>query len=64
MRGGLRRIVTGLVEHMRAQTETTAAKFSGAMMYRLLFQPAERSDEKVRAYVLKLFHQAGFRIPT
>jgi AcrR family transcriptional regulator len=36
---------------------------SGAMIYRLFFQPEERNGEKVRTYFLKLFQQAGFRIP-
>jgi hypothetical protein len=32
-------------------------------MYRMLLQPEERIDENVRVYLLKLFQQAGFKIP-
>jgi AcrR family transcriptional regulator len=46
-----------------ADAEILGDMLSGAMIYRLLFQPEERSDKKVRAYLLKLFRQAGFRIP-
>jgi AcrR family transcriptional regulator len=46
-----------------ADTEILGDMLSGAMIYRLLFQPEERSEKKVRAYLLKLFRQAGFRIP-
>jgi AcrR family transcriptional regulator len=36
---------------------------TGTMLYHLLFQPEERTDAKVRVYLLKLFQQTGFRIP-
>src|ERR1035438_203978 len=35
----------------------------GGMLYHLLFQPEERNADKARMYLLKLFQQAGFRIP-
>ena len=36
---------------------------TGTMLYYLLFQPEERNEAKVRVYLLRLFQQAGFRIP-
>jgi len=36
---------------------------TGTMLYYLLFQPDERTEAKVRVYLLRLFEQAGFRIP-
>ena len=36
---------------------------TGTMLYYLLFQPNERTEAKVRVYLLRLFEQAGFRIP-
>jgi AcrR family transcriptional regulator len=36
---------------------------SGGMLYHLLFQPEERNADKARMYLLKLFQQAGFRVP-
>jgi AcrR family transcriptional regulator len=36
---------------------------TGTMLYYLLFQPDERTEAKVRVYLLRLFQQAGFRIP-
>jgi hypothetical protein len=37
--------------------------FSGAMLYRLLFRSGESTHKKVRAYLSKLFRQAGFKVP-
>jgi AcrR family transcriptional regulator len=42
--------------------EILADMIFGTMLYYLLFQPDER-EAKVRVYLLRLFQQAGFRIP-
>jgi hypothetical protein len=43
--------------------EILADMITGTMLYYLLFQPDERNEAKVRVYLLRLFQQAGFRIP-
>jgi len=43
--------------------EILADMITGTILYYLLFQPDERNHAKVRVYLLKLFQQAGFRIP-
>jgi AcrR family transcriptional regulator len=46
-----------------ANVEILCDMLSGAMMYRLFFQPEEHNDGRVRVYLLRLFQEAGFRIP-
>jgi AcrR family transcriptional regulator len=36
---------------------------TGTMLYYLLFQPNEQTETNVRVYLLRLFQQAGFKIP-
>jgi AcrR family transcriptional regulator len=36
---------------------------TGTTLYYLLFQPNEQTETNVRVYLLRLFQQAGFRIP-
>jgi hypothetical protein len=66
-----REMLKGLLERARVQSlltqnadvEILCDMLSGAMLYRLLFQPEGHSDKKARAYLLKLFQQAEFGIP-
>jgi hypothetical protein len=36
---------------------------TGTTLYYLLFQPNEQTETNVRVYLLRLFQQAGFKIP-